>query len=203
MKIGLAVFNEVYKNALTSLFATQNVTVVDLSMLQANAGCSIISDPSINATLIEPELPFFQNIKDEGSSTLTKLITLLDQSHLVNTPEYFKIGLRNFVWKNVDVEILNAIRIVSTGGYYMSPSICRIVHDHFAGNRTSQALNLTCIERIILQSICNGSTSRQIGDLIKKSHRTVEERRERLYKKFEVKSKSELIVKAVAMGLVN
>jgi DNA-binding CsgD family transcriptional regulator len=62
--------------------------------------------------------------------------------------------------------------------------------------------SLTENERNLLKFICEGKSSTEIGLALNKSHRTIEDHRTNLYKKFNVKSKEELIVLTTKFRLV-
>jgi DNA-binding NarL/FixJ family response regulator len=114
-----------------------------------------------------------------------------------NIIEMSRIGIKSFVDKGESSEVLKAIRTVVNGGVYYSDKIARVITNYF--NRVS-ALHIECpvkltgTEITILQCICKGFSSTQIGDLICKSPRTVEKYRNELYQKFNVANKEQLIV---------
>lgn len=51
-------------------------------------------------------------------------------------------------------------------------------------------------ERILLELICEGYSSKDIGLIMFRSPRTIEDYRSKLYEKFDVKNKAELITYA-------
>lgn len=60
---------------------------------------------------------------------------------------------------------------------------------------------LSNYEKNLIQLICKGYSSRQIGQIIHKSPRTVEGYRNNLYEKLGLKNKTELIAYALKNGL--
>ncbi|MCZ8020212.1 MAG: helix-turn-helix transcriptional regulator [Cyclobacteriaceae bacterium] len=61
---------------------------------------------------------------------------------------------------------------------------------------------LSQLEIELLKHICSGKSSSQIGDIMFKSPRTIEDYREKLYRKFGVNKKEELIYQAIKQQIV-
>ena len=94
--------------------------------------------------------------------------------------------------------------MVDEGGTYIPDKIADKLQGYLKRNDTDELWNgcLTEFEKYLIQAICDGKSSSQIGKEVCKSHRTVEEHRENLYRKLNVRSKAELIIKAVRFNLV-
>jgi len=108
-------------------------------------------------------------------------------------------GIKSFIGKedNPD-ELFKAIRIVYSGGVYMTDRAAKIVQNYLSriGGVQNSKVNLpeiTDSERKLIKDIVNGLSSSEIGRSIGKSHRTVEDMREKVYRKFNVNSKEQLI----------
>jgi two-component system response regulator NreC len=114
-------------------------------------------------------------------------------------------GVKSFVGKEDEPEeLFKAIRIVSSGGVYMTNRSAKIVQQYLAN--ISKFLNyvpttLNEHDKTLLKMIVEGLTSKQIGEKIAKSHRTVDDMRNQLYLKFNVKSKEQLIALASKYSL--
>jgi DNA-binding NarL/FixJ family response regulator len=65
-----------------------------------------------------------------------------------------------------------------------------------------EIIELTSTEKIMLEAISKGWTSKQIAKVINKSPRTIDKYRQEIYSKFEVESKEQLVAKAVRIGLL-
>lgn len=99
-------------------------------------------------------------------------------------------------------ELIKAIRIIHSGGVYMTDMAAAIVQKYLNRNQISCPVRVNEFELNLLKNICQGLSSTQIAGIICKSPRTVEKYREDLYRKFEVNSKEGLISFAVKWELV-
>lgn len=95
--------------------------------------------------------------------------------------------------------ILDAIREVHEGGAPMSPPIARMVARSFQGLRPSP---LTPRESEVLTMLCKGKSYRAIATALCISQGTVHSHLKNIYRKLEVGSKSEAIVKAFQDRLI-
>jgi DNA-binding NarL/FixJ family response regulator len=133
-----------------------------------------------------------------------KIIAFTEFDNEFNIVELYKIGIKSFIGKSQVSELLRAIRVVDEGGTYIPDKIADKLQGYLKRNDTDELWNgcLTEFEKYLIQAICDGKSSSQIGKEVCKSHRTVEEHRENLYRKLNVRSKAELIIKAVRFNLV-
>jgi len=90
-------------------------------------------------------------------------------------------------------EFLTAIRAVHNGGVYMTAKAAKIVQQNLSIE--SPCPDLTDEQIELLKGICDGQTSKQIGDTICKSPRTVEKHRLKIYKDFGVRNAVQLAAK--------
>lgn len=112
-------------------------------------------------------------------------------------------GVKSFIGKDDNPnELLRAIRIVYDGGVFMTDRSSEIVQRYLSKSPTLKLPYLNDFEKFLLKSICKGQSSSEIGRILNRSHRIIEEHRENLYKKFGVRSKEELIVIATKRDLV-
>ena len=121
-----------------------------------------------------------------------------------NVVEMYKVGVKSFVAKSQPEDLVRAIKIISEGGVYLPDEIAKILHIYLSDlTSVSRKLgpSISDSEALILKYICEGKSSAEIGDFLCRSPRTIEEYREKLYKKFDVKKKEELIVMAVRQNL--
>jgi len=106
-------------------------------------------------------------------------------------------GVKSFIGKEDDTEeLFKAIRIVNSGGVYLTDKAAAIVQRHL--NNLSKipiktAYVLNEIKNTVIKMILEGLTSKEIGERINRSHRTAEDIRKRIYDKFNVNNKEQLI----------
>ncbi|NOT74881.1 MAG: response regulator transcription factor [Cyclobacteriaceae bacterium] len=122
-----------------------------------------------------------------------------------NIIEMNRIGINSFIGKDQVEEIPRILDIIGQGGVYYPDRVAEIIKKYL--NRIS-VLNAKCpvplseLERILLQSISQGKSPSQIGELINKSPRTVEKYRNDLYQKFNVANQQQLIFEASKWSLL-
>lgn len=127
-----------------------------------------------------------------------KIIALSQHDFEENILKMYSVGVRSFVGKEDDpTELLKAIRIVFDGGIYITERTTEIIQRNLSKviQPELQMVNLSEQEQLLARFIMQGLSSREIGKLLSKSPRTVEDMREKLYQKFNVLNKEQLIVK--------
>lgn len=169
---------------------------------------SFVSHTQPNIVLLDFSIPKFDGIRLAKEITNDypeiKIIAITDFDSEANIVEMFRVGVKSFVPKGQPEDLARAIQIVSEGGVYLLDPIAKMLQVHI-NDLTSVSRKLrpsiSDSEALILKYICEGRSSAEIGDFLCRSPRTIEEYREKLYKKFDVKKKEELIVLAVRQNL--
>lgn len=127
-----------------------------------------------------------------------KIIALSQHDFEENIIEMNIRGVKSFIGKGDEPEeLFKAIRIVHHGGVYMTNHSAEIVQRYLLKVPKHQNVSHKGIcenEKELIRMILEGLTSKEISKKINRSHRTVEDMRERLYVKFEVKNKEQLIL---------
>lgn len=113
-----------------------------------------------------------------------------------------KSGACGYLTKNTSPDkLLDAIREAHDGGAPMSSNIARMVVDSF--NRLRKpSVDLTRREKEVLQQLCQGKSYKMIADALCISEDTVRHHLKNVYKKLQVNSKSEAVIKALKDRLV-
>jgi DNA-binding NarL/FixJ family response regulator len=93
-------------------------------------------------------------------------------------------------------EILECINIISKGGSVMSPTIARKVVDYFAPKRTYNE-PLTAKEQQVIAAMVDGLSYKMIASRLGITLETVRQHIKNIYRKLQVNSKSEVIVKSL------
>ena len=103
-------------------------------------------------------------------------------------------------------ELMLAVKLVLEGKNYISPGITETVIHGYLGSQTARprtlAASLTHREREILKLIAEGLKSREIGDLLCISTKTVEKHRENIMQKLDIHNLPALTSFAIDNGLV-
>jgi DNA-binding NarL/FixJ family response regulator len=117
-----------------------------------------------------------------------------------------KLGVKSFVDKTQRRLFFKAIDVVYSGNVFLPSCVAEILQKHLPELESidpkKPVIPLSDFELYLLRLVCTGLSSTEIGQLANKSHRTIEDYRERLYKKFNVGSKEKLIVEAMRQNLI-
>lgn len=127
------------------------------------------------------------------------------EEHVLET---LKSGASGYVLKDAShEEFLLAMKSVLEGKRYLSPDIsARIVDGYLDGRKTvdptSPWESLTARERQVLKLIAEGYKSKEIGEFLHISEKTVAKHRSNMMAKLDLHSASELTAYAIKRGLV-
>jgi len=111
-------------------------------------------------------------------------------------------GACGYITKNASPEkIMDAIREVRDGGAPMSGRIARMVVSSFKipGDPSAQ---LTDREKEVLDELCKGKSYKMVADALNITHDTVRHHIKNIYKKLEVHSVSEAILKTMKKKII-
>ena len=100
-------------------------------------------------------------------------------------------------------EIINAVSMLMAGGAPMSPVVARYVIEEFQdvkGTRESSAL--TRREREVLQGVASGLSEKKLADTLSLSPHTIHTHIKKIYRKLQVNSRAEAVLKARNKGIV-
>lgn len=136
----------------------------------------------------------------------TKIIALSEESEISKILAIYGEGANSLVSRSELLEeIYRSIRSVMSGGVYVTRNTAVMLRKFFSSSKADKLIteDLSDVERTLLKGICDGMSSTGLGHLIHKSPRTVEKYREKLYQKFQVRRKEELIAKASQLGITS
>jgi len=100
-------------------------------------------------------------------------------------------------------EIINAVSMLMAGGAPMSPVVARYVIEELQdvkGARESSAL--TRREREVLQGVASGLSEKKLADTLSLSPHTIHTHIKKIYRKLQVNSRAEAVLKARNKGIV-
>jgi DNA-binding NarL/FixJ family response regulator len=153
-----------------------------------------ISMPGLSGIEIAQEL----QIRGSGA----KVICLTMHNDVLTAKKALTSGVSGYILKDDAFEdLLYAIKAVSTGGKFISPSISdKILHS--SPLKVVEKNILTEREREILKLIASGLTNRKIADKLSISVKTVETHRARILQKLDFHTTAELVKYAIKTGLL-
>ena len=181
---------------------------------EAGGGCEVVEQ----ATRLQPDVVLMdiamgdlsgmeatRQIKERTPATRVLALTMHDRE------EYFfamlQAGALGYVLKESQPdELLAAIRAVYHGEAYLSPAVTKAMLVDFVAHRRGQNHScyesLTVREKEILRLVADGSTTREAGELLHLSEKTVEKHRASLMHKLGLQSLSQLVKYAIRKGLI-
>ena len=117
----------------------------------------------------------------------------------------FAAGVDGYLLKeDSDLELISAIETVRRGKKYLSPILQQDLPEELAfllrRGQHPQTAELTVRESEVLKLIADGTSNREIADLLCISARTVEHHRASIMKKLDLKSLADLVKYAVRKG---
>jgi DNA-binding NarL/FixJ family response regulator len=211
IKLGIAEDHKRFREAIKRMIRLEKDMEI---ILEADNGLDLLEklhDVKPDIILMDIRMPLMDGI--EASLILRhkypsiKIIaySLYDQEE--NIIEMNIHGVKSFIGKEDDhEELFKAIRIVFSGGVYMTDRSAAIVQKYLSRNgneKHSQASlpELNEAEKKLIKDIVKGLSSTEIAKAIGKSHRTVEDMREKIYRKFNVDNKEQLIALVSRLNL--
>ena len=138
---------------------------------------------------------------------LTQVIILSMHADTTMVQQLLRRGVKGYLLKDaVTEELLLALRAVSQGKVFLSPTISDTVMSMLLSPPSSTAENaadlLTPREREVLQLVAEGNTNSAIASALSISVKTVEKHRANVMTKLEVNDLASLIREGIKQGLI-
>ncbi len=142
-------------------------------------------------------------LKEKKNSIAILFLTMFEDVQNINNA--IEVGCSGYLPKNIDAEELKlAIKTVANGINYFPASIYKSIADQTEiSNASFQPINaidkvqLSERESEVLSLLLNGKNSKEIGESLFLSIHTVNTYRKNLFKKFNVKNVTSLVIKAM------
>ncbi|HET7107899.1 MAG TPA: response regulator transcription factor [Candidatus Acidoferrum sp.] len=137
------------------------------------------------------------------SAPKTKVILLTQHEEEQYIHEALEAGVKGYVLKSqVANDLIQAIRQVGRGEFYLSPGISRAVMEAYRNKSERPADPLTARERQVLQLIAEGKSTKDTASVLGISVKTAESHRMRLMQKLNIHETASLVRYAVRRGLI-
>jgi len=137
------------------------------------------------------------------SAPKTKVILLTQHEEEQYIHEALGAGVKGYVLKSqVANDLIQAIRQVGRGEFYLSPGISRAVMEAYRNKSERPADPLTVRERQVLQLIAEGKSTKDTASVLGISVKTAESHRMRLMQKLNIHETASLVRYAVRRGLI-
>jgi two-component system invasion response regulator UvrY len=142
-------------------------------------------------------------LKEKKNSIAILFLTMFEDVQNINNA--IEVGCSGYLPKNIDAEELKlAIKTVANGINYFPASIYKSIAEQTEiSNASFQPINaidkvqLSERESEVLSLLLNGKNSKEIGESLFLSIHTVNTYRKNLFKKFNVKNVTSLVIKAM------
>lgn len=133
----------------------------------------------------------------------TKVILLTQHDEDQYVTEALRAGVKGYVLKSQAAEdLVHAIREVSKGSVYLSPSISRAVVDAYLSKTYVSTDPLSTRERQVLQLVGEGKSTKDVAQHLGISVKTAESHRARLMRKLDIHETASLVRYAIRRGLI-
>jgi DNA-binding NarL/FixJ family response regulator len=142
-----------------------------------------------------------REIRSLSPRTKTILLTMYtDKAYIL---EAIKIGAKGYVVKTEAADdLIRAIREISRGEIYMSPSIANSFVGAYLDDSQLPADSLTRRERQVLHLIAEGNTTKEIAHQLNISFKTAESHRSHLMRKLDLHDIAGLVRYAIQKGII-
>jgi DNA-binding NarL/FixJ family response regulator len=142
-----------------------------------------------------------REILQQNPKTRAVLLTMHTEEQYVL--EALRAGIRGYVLKTRAAgELVQAIRDVCKGMFYLSSGISQTVIDAFLGKINTPSQALTPRELQVLQLVAEGKTTKEVAALLGISVKTAESHRTRIMQKLDVHETAGLVRYAIRRGLI-
>jgi DNA-binding NarL/FixJ family response regulator len=169
------------------------------------------ADPGPDVVIIETSMPRMNGLELAGRIRRgypeMKVVVLTRHERTDFLLAVVRAGVSAYLPKTVSSEeLLDAIRTVCAGGRVLEPRALDVVlrdYSHrWQAAEGGAATDLTAREREVLTLVAEGHSNKEIADLLRLSHKTVESHRHNLMVKLDFHSAADLVKHAVREGMV-
>lgn len=130
----------------------------------------------------------------------TKVIFLSVNDNEQLVMKMVRLGAKGYLLKDIEPEkFIIALRIVLNGGYYYSD----LITSYFIENKKSKVIvNFTENELHFVKLSCTEKTYKEIADLMNLSPKTIDNYREKVFEKANVKTRIGMVMFAIKNGII-
>jgi DNA-binding NarL/FixJ family response regulator len=124
----------------------------------------------------------------------TRVVILSGHNDYLYVLTAIQSGADGYIHKDVSgQELVTGINCVLRGDRFYSTKISDVLVNQLCVGRASTKVNLTKKEKEVVKHLLKGSTSKEIGNLMKISYRTIETHRSNILWKFNLRNTNELV----------
>lgn len=137
-----------------------------------------------------------QRIRKNMTGAKIILLTMYeDEEYML---EALRVGVNGYVLKmQTNTDLVQTIRMVSQGAFYLGPNIPQSVIDALTNNTQLASESLTEREWQVVELIADGKTTNEIARALELSPKTIESHRSRIMQKLNLDQTAQLVTFAV------
>jgi DNA-binding NarL/FixJ family response regulator len=208
MRILIADDHTLVRAGLTSLIARLPEMEVVAEAADGRQALRLVRDLQPDIVLMDIAMPGLNGLESaeriHGIHPKVKIIILSMHASEEYVAQALKAGASGYLLKDAaTAELEMALKSVSMGQFYLSPSISRQVVDNFLRGGPTGVELLTPRQREILQLIAEGKGTRDIAETLHLSVKTVETHRAQLMERLDIHDVAGLIRYALKKGLIS
>jgi two-component system, NarL family, response regulator NreC len=206
IRLILADDHAVVRQSVGSLLEREGFEIVG----EANDGQELIqlaAEQMPDVALIDISMPTLNGIsaarelKTVSPKTKNILLTLHDDNRYLI--EALAAGVKGYVLKSqAGRDLVNAIRSVYRGDVYFSPGMSGALVDAFLSKTDCREETISPRERMMLQLIAEGKSTKEIASLLGIAVKTADSHRSRLMRKLDIHEVASLVRYAIRNGVV-
>jgi len=214
IKVGIADDHTILRQGLNSLISHEEDIEVIGEASNGPETLVLVESKSPDVLILDIAMPVLNGIevskmiKKRFSDTKIIILSMYDNEEYIF--ELLSCGISGYLPKeSIAQDLISAIRVVHKGDFYLSPSVSKTVINSFLTAEPEKKAKspktkgmLTKRENEILRLIAEGYSSREIGELLSTSMKTVDTHRHNIMKKLNIHRKTELIKYAIEQGII-
>jgi len=147
-------------------------------------------------------LDIIREVKSKNPRTEVLVLTIHEnREHLFSA---LQAGANGYLVKgSSSTDIIDAVSMLMAGGAPMSPTVARYVIEEFQEVKASrETTTLTKREKEVLQGIASGLSEKRLAESLSVSPHTIHTHIKKIYRKLQVNSRAEAVLKARNKGIV-
>lgn len=207
-KLAVADDHEIFRRGLKALLSTNSDFQIDIEASDGKELITKLSGAEVlpSVCILDVSMPVMNGYETMRCINKKwphlKVLALSMYGNETSIINMIRSGARGYVLKgSPSEEIEQAIMSVIEDGYYHS-GINSLLLSTLIQNKNNSALDLSPNELKFLELVCSDRTYSDIADIMSISARTVDGYRDSLFKKFNVKKRTSLAIRAMQIGLL-
>jgi DNA-binding NarL/FixJ family response regulator len=203
IKIIIADDHHIFRKGVLSILAGDDSIDVTGEASNGEEALQLIETLKPDIALVDIDMPVLSGLdaarKVKEKKLNTKIVVLTIHKDREYFDEALELEIKAYVLKDsIANDLIDCIKQVAAGGYYISPSISGYLVENRKPQKTTSPLNsLTTAELQILKLLSQNKTSSQIADELFRSIRTIENHRNNICKKLGLSGQNALLLYAV------